>query len=46
LGGNILLASKVDDGAIELMRPIETLEKLCRKEGSYSAMDWNLQENR
>lgn len=33
LGGNILLASKVDVGASELMRPIETLEKLCRKTG-------------
>lgn len=33
LGGNILLASRVDDGAIELMRPIKTLEKLCQKRG-------------
>ncbi|MFH0974900.1 MAG: FAD-dependent oxidoreductase [Spirochaetota bacterium] len=33
LGGNILLASKVDKGAIELLRPINTLETLCRKTG-------------
>ena len=32
-GGNILLASKVDDGAIELLRPVKTLETLCRKNG-------------
>jgi 2,4-dienoyl-CoA reductase (NADPH2) len=30
-GGNILLASKVDAGAIELLRPVKTLETLCRK---------------
>jgi 2,4-dienoyl-CoA reductase (NADPH2) len=33
LGGNILLASKVDDGAIELLRPIKTLKVLCDKAG-------------
>jgi 2,4-dienoyl-CoA reductase (NADPH2) len=33
LGGNILLASKVDNGAMELMRPIKTLEKLSQKTG-------------
>ncbi len=33
LGGNILLASKVDEGAIELLRPVKTLEKLCLKAG-------------
>jgi 2,4-dienoyl-CoA reductase (NADPH2) len=32
-GGNILLASKVDIGAIELLRPVKTLETLCRKAG-------------
>ena len=32
-GGNILLASKVDEGAVELLRPIATLEKLCLKTG-------------
>jgi 2,4-dienoyl-CoA reductase (NADPH2) len=32
-GGNILLASKVDAGAIELLRPVKTLETLCRKAG-------------
>jgi len=32
-GGNILLASKVDDGAIELLRPVALLEKLCLKAG-------------
>jgi len=33
LGGNILLASRIDEGAIELLRPINTLETLCRKNG-------------
>jgi 2,4-dienoyl-CoA reductase (NADPH2) len=33
IGGNILLASKVDDGAIELLRPVKTLETLCKKNG-------------
>lgn len=33
LGGNILIASRVDAGAAELMRPIATLEQLCRKAG-------------
>ncbi|HBL22922.1 MAG TPA: NADH oxidase [Deltaproteobacteria bacterium] len=33
LGGNVLVASLVDPGAIELMRPIATLEELCRKAG-------------
>lgn len=32
-GGNILLASRVDEGAIELLRPVATLEKLCLKTG-------------
>lgn len=32
-GGNILLASKVDDGAVELLRPVKTLQTLCRKAG-------------
>jgi 2,4-dienoyl-CoA reductase (NADPH2) len=32
-GGNILLASKVDVGAVELLRPVKTLERLCRKAG-------------
>jgi 2,4-dienoyl-CoA reductase (NADPH2) len=32
-GGDILLASKVDTGAIELLRPVKTLETLCRKAG-------------
>lgn len=32
-GGNILLASMVDEGAIELLRPIATLEEHCRKWG-------------
>jgi len=31
-GGNILLASKVDDGAIELLRPIKYLEGECRRQ--------------
>ena len=31
LGGNILLASKVDEGAIELLRPIRMLEGECRR---------------
>ena len=33
VGGNILIASRVDPGAIELLRPINTLEELCRKIG-------------
>jgi 2,4-dienoyl-CoA reductase (NADPH2) len=33
LGGNILLASKVDEGAAELMRPISYLEGECRHNG-------------
>lgn len=32
-GGNIVLASKVDIGAIELLRPVKALETLCRKTG-------------
>jgi 2,4-dienoyl-CoA reductase (NADPH2) len=32
-GGNVLLASKVDDGAIELLRPVKMLETLCQKTG-------------
>ncbi len=32
-GGNILLASKVDEGAIELLRPVTSLEKLCLNAG-------------
>ncbi|HEX2964840.1 MAG TPA: FAD-dependent oxidoreductase, partial [Syntrophorhabdaceae bacterium] len=33
LGGNILLASRVDKGAIELLRPIRTLEAVCTNSG-------------
>jgi 2,4-dienoyl-CoA reductase (NADPH2) len=33
LGGNIILASKVDEGAVELMRPIRYLEGECRRNG-------------
>jgi 2,4-dienoyl-CoA reductase (NADPH2) len=33
LGGSILLASKVDEGAIELMRPVSYLEGECRRNG-------------
>ena len=32
-GGNINLASLVDEGAVELLRPIRTLEKECRRLG-------------
>jgi len=32
-GGAILLASRVDEGAAELMRPIQYLEGACRKAG-------------
>ncbi len=32
-GGSILLASKVDEGAVELLRPVKTLEVFCRKAG-------------
>ncbi len=31
LGGNILLASKVDEGAAELLRPVKYLEGECRR---------------
>ncbi len=33
LGGSIILASKVDEGAAELMRPISYLEGECRRNG-------------
>jgi 2,4-dienoyl-CoA reductase (NADPH2) len=33
VGGAILLASRVDEGAAELMRPIQYLEGACRKAG-------------
>lgn len=33
LGGNILLASRIDEGAIELLKPINALETFCRKNG-------------
>ena len=33
LGGAVNLASRVDEGAIELLRPIKMLEKECRKYG-------------
>jgi 2,4-dienoyl-CoA reductase (NADPH2) len=33
VGGNILIASRVDPGAIELLRTVHTLEELCRKAG-------------
>ncbi len=33
VGGNILIASRVDPGAVELLRPVHTLEELCRKTG-------------
>ncbi|MCX5813432.1 MAG: FAD-dependent oxidoreductase [Proteobacteria bacterium] len=33
LGGSIILASKVDEGAIELMRPVRYLEGECRRNG-------------
>ena len=33
LGGNVNLASRVDEGAIELMRPIKALEKECQNAG-------------
>ncbi len=33
VGGNILVASRVDPGAVELMRSVDTLEELCRKAG-------------
>ncbi len=33
LGGSLVPASKVDEGAIELLRPAKTLEALCRKTG-------------
>jgi len=33
LGGNILLASRIDEGAIELLKPINALETFCKKNG-------------
>jgi len=33
LGGSVNLASQVDDGAVELLRPIRTLEKECHNAG-------------
>lgn len=33
LGGSVNLASQVDEGALELLRPIRTLEKECQKTG-------------
>ncbi len=33
VGGNILIASRVDPGAVELLGPVNTLEELCRKTG-------------
>ena len=32
-GGNMLLASKIDEGDSELLRPISSLEARCRKVG-------------
>lgn len=33
LGGSMLLASKVDKGAVELLKPVEMLEYECRRKG-------------
>jgi len=33
LGGSINLASQIDDGAIELLRPVKTLQKECQNAG-------------
>jgi 2,4-dienoyl-CoA reductase (NADPH2) len=33
LGGSVLMAAKVDDGATELLRPIRTLEGECTRNG-------------
>jgi len=33
LGGSVNLASQVDDGAIELLRPVQTLQKECQNAG-------------
>jgi 2,4-dienoyl-CoA reductase (NADPH2) len=33
LGGNINLASQVDEGAVELLRPVKTLQKECQNSG-------------
>jgi 2,4-dienoyl-CoA reductase (NADPH2) len=33
IGGNVNLASQVDEGAIELMRPVKTLQKECQNAG-------------
>jgi len=39
LGGSLLLASKVDEGAIELLRPVNYLETLCGKAGVEFCLD-------
>ncbi|MDR2018410.1 MAG: FAD-dependent oxidoreductase [Syntrophobacterales bacterium] len=33
VGGSVLLAAKVDDGAMELLRPVKMLEGECRRNG-------------
>jgi 2,4-dienoyl-CoA reductase (NADPH2) len=33
LGGSLHLASKVDNGAVELLRPVRALEKICGERG-------------
>jgi 2,4-dienoyl-CoA reductase (NADPH2) len=39
VGGSVLMASEVDQGAIELLRPITALEELCHKAGVVFAMN-------
>jgi len=34
LGGSINLASQIDDGAVELLRPVKTLQKECQNAGA------------
>jgi 2,4-dienoyl-CoA reductase (NADPH2) len=46
LGGSINLASQVDEGAIELMRPIRALEKECQNAGVIIQTDVAMTEER
>jgi 2,4-dienoyl-CoA reductase (NADPH2) len=46
LGGSINLASQVDEGAIELMRPVKTLQKECQNAGVIIQTDVAMTEER
>jgi 2,4-dienoyl-CoA reductase (NADPH2) len=46
LGGNINLASQVDEGAVELLRPIKTLQKECENAGVLIRTDVDMTEEK